>query len=61
MHIISYLFKVKISLEQVTKVHGGGGVEVQPYSSFNLVARWGGWSTPRPSRFTPKKDPVPIV
>ena len=20
-----------------------------------------GWSTPRPGRFTPKKDPVPIV
>ena len=22
---------------------------------------WGGWSTPRPGRFTPGKDPVPIV
>ena len=22
---------------------------------------WGGWSTPRPGRFTPEKDPVPIV
>ena len=22
---------------------------------------WGGWSTPRPGRFTPRKDPVPIV
>ena len=21
----------------------------------------GGWSTPRPRRFTPEKDPVPIV
>ena len=21
----------------------------------------GGWSTPRPDRFTPRKDPVPIV
>ena len=21
----------------------------------------GGWSTPRPNRFTPRKDPVPIV
>ena len=23
--------------------------------------RWGGWSAPRPGRFTPWKDPVPIV
>ena len=22
---------------------------------------WGGWSTPHPGRFTPGKDPVPIV
>ena len=22
---------------------------------------WGGWSTPRPGRFTPGKDPVPVV
>ena len=21
----------------------------------------GGWSTPRPGRFTPRKDPVPII
>jgi hypothetical protein len=27
----------------------------------NLGARWGGWSAPRPGRFTPWKDPVPIV
>jgi hypothetical protein len=25
------------------------------------VYRWGGWSAPRPGRFTPGKDPVPIV
>ena len=23
--------------------------------------RWGGWSAPRPGRFTPGKDPVTIV
>ena len=23
--------------------------------------RWGWWSAPRPGRFTPGKDPVPIV
>jgi len=26
-----------------------------------LGCRWGGWSTPRQSRFTPGKDPIPIV
>ena len=31
-------------------------VEVQLYSFFNLDARWDGWSTPRPGRFTPGKD-----
>ena len=35
-----------------------GGVDVQLYSFFNLGARW---STPRPGRFTPGKDSVPIV
>ena len=33
-----------------------GGVEVQLHSFFNLNSRWGGWSTPRPGRFTPGKD-----
>ena len=33
-----------------------GGVELQLYSFFNLGARWGGWSTPRPGRFTPGKE-----
>jgi hypothetical protein len=27
----------------------------------DLGARKVGWSTPRPGRFTPRKDPVPIV
>jgi hypothetical protein len=27
----------------------------------DLGARRGGWSTPRPGRFTPRKDPVPII
>ena len=26
-----------------------------------LALRWGGWSAPRPGRFTPGKDPVPIA
>jgi len=32
-----------------------GGEKVQLYSFFNHGARWGGWSTPRPSHFTPGK------
>ena len=35
-----------------------GGVEVQPYSFFNLGDRWGGWSTPRPCRFNPGITPL---
>jgi hypothetical protein len=27
----------------------------------DLGTRRGGWSAPRPGRFTPGKDPVPIV
>jgi hypothetical protein len=29
--------------------------------SLNFGTRWGGWSIPRPGRFYPEKDPVPIV
>ena len=29
--------------------------------NFNLGARWGGCSTSRPSRFTPEKEPIPIL
>ena len=29
--------------------------------SLNSALDGGGWSTPRPGRFTPGKDPVPIV
>jgi hypothetical protein len=36
-----------------------GSRGIQLYSFFNLGARWGGWPTPRPYRFTPRKDPVP--
>jgi len=46
-----------------TTCHEGpkGGAEVKLYSFLNLGARWGGLSTPRPGRFIPRKDPVPIV
>jgi hypothetical protein len=38
-----------------------GGVGVQLNCFFNLGARWSGWSTPRPRRFTQGRDRVPIV
>jgi hypothetical protein len=51
--------KIKVSLQQATKAQRG-------YRSiallfFNLGARWGGWPTPHPDRFTPGKDPVAVV
>jgi hypothetical protein len=51
--------KVKVALEQATKAQRGSIGNI--YSFFNLSARWGGWSTPRPGRFTPWKDTVPTV
>ena len=41
-----------------------GPEEEQTYSSTlpsTLALDGGGWSKPRPGRFTPGKDPVPIV
>jgi len=52
--------KVKFTLEQATKTQTGE----QSYSStlsLTLALDRGGWSTPRPGRFSPGKDPVPIV
>ena len=41
---------------------GQRGSRIVLYSFFNLGARWGWWSTPRPSRFTPQeRDPVQIL
>jgi hypothetical protein len=39
----------------------GGCVELQLYSFLNSALEGGGCSAPRPGRFTPGKDPVPIV
>jgi len=50
--------KVKFTLEQAKKAQRG--VEIYLYSFFNLGARWSGWSTPRPGRFTPGKDRYPL-
>jgi hypothetical protein len=53
-------------LEQKGKVprnrpEGPGGVEVSRYSFVTSGLEGGGWSAPRPGRFTPGKDPVPVV
>jgi hypothetical protein len=38
-----------------------GGAEVELYSFSTSALEGSGWSAPRPGRFTPEKDPVPIV
>jgi hypothetical protein len=47
------------------KIHpksGHEGPEGEYRYTFALLdARWDVWLTPRPGRFTPGKDPVPIV
>jgi hypothetical protein len=53
--------KVEFILEQATKAQRDRESRCVAYSFFNLGARQSGWSTPRPDRFTPGKDPVPIV
>ena len=53
--------KVKVSSLQNRSRRSRGGVKVQLYTFFNLGARWGEWSTPRPGRFNSGKDKVPIV
>ena len=37
------------------KSGGRGGIKVYLHSFSSLGARWGGWSTPRSGRFTPRK------
>jgi hypothetical protein len=51
--------KVKVTIQHAMEAQRG--IEVYLYSFFNLGSRCGVWSTPRPSRFTPGKDTVPIV
>jgi len=53
------VIKVQFTLEETRKTQTGSRGIGLPF--FNLGARWDGWSTPRPDRFTPGKDPVPIV
>jgi hypothetical protein len=51
--------KVKVTYNRLRKPRGGA--EVQLYPFFNIGARYGGWSTPRPGHFAPGKDPVTLV
>jgi hypothetical protein len=56
----SYLkAKARFTLEQATKAKWG---EYRYRSTLSLtsVLVGGAWSTPRPGRFNPGKDPVPI-
>ena len=52
--------KIKVNLEQATKAQRGSR-RCSSTFSLTLALIGGGWSAPRPGRFTPGKDPVPIV
>jgi hypothetical protein len=52
--------KVKFSLEQATKAQRVSRCIALPFHNFG-TKDGGGWSAPRPGRFTPGKDPEPIV
>jgi hypothetical protein len=61
-HLVSELVKVKVkfTLEQAMKAHRGRrGIAL--LFLLTSVLDGGGWSAPRLGRFTPGKDPVPIV
>ena len=50
---------VKFTLEKAMKAQRGSRCIAELF--FNHTLGVGGWSTPRPGRFTPGKDPAPIV
>jgi hypothetical protein len=50
--------KVKVLCNRPEGPERGRGIDL---IFLDLGARGGGWSAPRPSRFNPGKDPVPIV
>ena len=58
------LQKIKVTVK-VSLITGHEGPEVEQMYSSTLPStsalRWGWWSTPPSGRFTPGKDPVPIV
>ena len=54
-----YFSYTKFTLEQATKAHGGEEMYSSTLSLTSAVR--GGWSTPRPGRFTRGTYPVPVV
>ena len=61
-HRLKYEIKVKGTVHPRTGHEGPEGEQM--YSStlpLTSALDGGGWSAPRPGRFTPRKDPVPIV
>jgi hypothetical protein len=56
--IILKKVKVKISRNRIESLQEGRRIDLH---SLDLGARRGERSAPRPGRFTPGKDPVPIV
>jgi hypothetical protein len=59
--VCGWLGKVKAKGHQIQATKGLEGSRGIALLFFYLGARRGGWSAPRPCRFTPGKDPVPIV
>jgi hypothetical protein len=57
--LVEVKVKVKVALEQATKAHRG--VDISYTLSLTSAIDEGGWSAPRPGRFTPGKVPVHIV
>jgi hypothetical protein len=55
---LQFIVNVKIIRNTPEGSEGGRGIFLL---LFDLVARRGEWSAPRPGRFTPGKDPVSIV
>jgi hypothetical protein len=68
MYVNTYEYFVKYYLNVNNKVmvphnrpEGPEGIEVKSYSFLTSALEGSGWSAPRPGRFTPWKDRVPIV
>jgi hypothetical protein len=53
--------KVKLILEKATKAQSGTRCIYSSTLSITSALDGGGWSMPRPGRFIPGKDPVPLV
>ena len=63
MYIYTHKVKVKCKFHPITGHEGpeGGGKSYRSTLPSTSALDGGGWSTPRPGRFTPSEDPLPIV